>query len=356
MFARKLCICIRCNRNPFKTFKMTEASLPGPRSAAAPPGVGIGLPAFTGADADRAAHLRKDAAALADLLALPDTRVLALWRGKPLVSDAGAGWLAPGHPLLAEAGAAPLFLGRRGGRAHFAVDVSGWEPPVDSLPPAGSFFDPTEQIHPAAPPGLRFAELRWAMARLPAADAADAATARALLNWHRSHRFCAACGAGSVPVAGGWQRDCPACGTAHFPRTDPVVIMRVVRGNRLLLGRSPGWPARMYSLLAGFVEPGETVEAAVRREVAEETAITVGPVRYLASQPWPWPSSLMIGCEGIALDEAIRLDPAELEDALWLSREDLVRVFAGTHERIAPPRQGAIAAVLMAGWLADRRG
>ena len=122
----------------------------------------------------------------------------------------------------------------------------------------------------------------------------------------------------------------------------------------MLLGRSPGWPEGMYSCLAGFVEPGETVEAAVRREVAEETGITVGAVRYLASQPWPFPASLMLGCAGDALDEAITLDPEELEAALWVSREDMVAVMAGLHPAIRAPRRGAIAHALLTGWLADR--
>ena len=149
--------------------------------------------------------------------------------------------------------------------------------------------------------------MRSVMATLSAADAADLATARSLFAWHGTHRFCSACGAASQITRAGWQRDCPICGVSHFPRTDPVVIMRIVRGNRLLLGRSPGWPEGMYSLLAGFMEPGETIEAAVRREVAEETAIRVGPVRLIASQPWPYPSSLMIGCEGDAERDEIEL-------------------------------------------------
>jgi NAD+ diphosphatase len=130
--------------------------------------------------------------------------------------------------------------------------------------------------------------------------------------------------------------------------------MLVTRGNAVLMGRSAVWPAGMYSLLAGFIEPGETIEAAVRREVAEETGVPVGAVRYLASQPWPYPASLMIGCAAEALGETITRDPEELEDALWLTRETMVEVLAGTHPRIRPPRQGAIARFLTEAWLADR--
>jgi NAD+ diphosphatase len=192
------------------------------------------------------------------------------------------------------------------------------------------------------------------MVTLSPREAELAATARALLGWHRSHRFCARCGAASAPDRGGWIRRCPSCGTSHFPRTDPVVIMLVTRGDRVLLGRSPGWPERMYSLLAGFVEPGETVEGAVRREVAEETGVRVGRVGYLASQPWPFPASLMLGCWGEALSEEITLDPVELHDALWIGRSELLEVFAGAHPRIRAPREGAIAGFLLRHWLADR--
>ena len=152
----------------------------------------------------------------------------------------------------------------------------------------------------------------------------------------------------------GWQRSCPACNTQHFPRTDPVVIMLVTRGNNLLLGRNAAWPEGMYSLLAGFIEPGETLEAAVRREVFEETGITTGTVRYLASQPWPFPASLMFGCIAEATSDEITIDPAELEDALWVSREDLLEIMSGVHPRINPSRKGAIAQFLIANYLADR--
>jgi NAD+ diphosphatase len=192
------------------------------------------------------------------------------------------------------------------------------------------------------------------MTRLDARAAELAATAKAILHWHASHGFCAACGAATQVTQGGWQRTCPACGAHHFPRTDPVVIMLVTRGNALLLGRSPAWPEGMYSLLAGFVEPGETLEAAVRREVFEEAGIRVGGVRYLASQPWPFPASLMFGCAAEAMDDTITRDPAELEDALWITREEMVTVMAGAHPRIRASRKGAIAHFLVTNWLADR--
>ncbi|MCL4109735.1 UNVERIFIED_CONTAM: hypothetical protein GTU68_018462 [Idotea baltica] len=191
------------------------------------------------------------------------------------------------------------------------------------------------------------------MTKLSRIDAELAATARAVLGWHQSHKFCSKCGAESQLQMAGWERVCPACDGKHFPRTDPVVIMLITRGNRVLMGRSPGWPDGMYSLLAGFVEPGETMEAAVRREVYEEAGITVGRVDYLSSQPWPFPSSLMLGCRGEATSDAIQIDANELEDAIWVTREDMMTVFAGAHPVIKPARKGAIAHFLLRNWLAD---
>ncbi len=303
---------------------------------------------------DRAAHLRGDAAAQARLWA--SGRVLPLWRGKPLLAGEGAlGWLPPGHPALAH-GRDPLFLGLApdGAQGLFAQDISDWTPEAGAEAVEQGFFDPSIQRHPALPADHGFHELRGVMTQLDATEAALAATARALLHWHRSHGFCATCGSASTLAMAGWQRDCPSCGAQHFPRTDPVVIMLVTHGNRALLGRSPGWPEGMYSCLAGFVEPGETLEAAVRREVLEEAGIRIGAVRYLASQPWPFPASLMIGCAAEALTDTITRDPAELEDAIWLTREEALATLSGERTDILPARKGAIAHFLLSNWLADR--
>jgi NAD+ diphosphatase len=307
---------------------------------------------FGGSGLDRGAGLRKDAAALAGLLR--EGRVLPVWRGKPLCDGgAGLGWVGAESAVLAGAGPA-VFLGMDDGVARFAADISHWAPEAGAAAVEGGFFDATEQRHPALDDRFAFLELRGVMTLLTAREAELAATAKAVLHWHRSHGFCATCGAATVMEAGGWQRACPACGAQHFPRTDPVVIMLITRGNRVLVGRNANWPEGMYSLLAGFVEPGETLEAAVRREVFEEAGVRVGAVRYLASQPWPFPASLMFGCAGEALDEAIRLDPDELEDAVWVTREEMVAAMAGRHPRIRPARKGAIAHFLIANWLADR--
>ena len=313
---------------------------------------------FGGSALNRSAELRGDEAAIAAMLADPKTRMLPLWRGKPLVAgptNVSLATVSPGDEILSYAKEAPVFLGKTDGETPwFAADISGWEPDGQDVVAPGTFLDPTEQHFPGLPHDHRFAELRAVMALLSGRDAELAAAARAILVWHERHGFCAVCGAKSEVSQAGWQRSCVSCNAPHFPRTDPVVIMLITHGNSVLMGRSPGWPEGMYSLLAGFIEPGETMEAAVRREVAEETAVRVGHVDYLASQPWPYPSSLMFGCRGEALSREITIDPAELEDALWISREELAEALAGRHATLLPARKGAIAQFLMENWLADR--
>ena len=182
------------------------------------------------------------------------------------------------------------------------------------------------------------------------------AQARSLVNWHGRHGFCANCGAATRIANGGYRRDCPVCGTEHFPRTDPVVIMLAIHGagtdERALLGRQPQFAAGMYSALAGFLEPGETIEAAVRRETLEESGIRIGRVRYHASQPWPFPASLMIGCHAEALSTDIHRDATELEDCRWFSRDEVAAMIAGTHaEGLKAANPIAIASLLVRAWL-----
>jgi NAD+ diphosphatase len=288
---------------------------------------------------DRASGRRGDADWLAALLADPATAIVPLWRSRNLVAAGGLRAAAPtvgeAAALLA-AGADMLFLGLRGGVAHFAVDLSH----VDD-PHAAFGLDPA----------LRFVELREVSPDLPPQEGGLLAYARALAHWHRTHRFCGRCGHATEPREGGHVRRCtgPACGAQHFPRTDPAVIMLVSRGDRVLLGRKAEWPAGRYSVLAGFVEPGETLEAAVAREVLEEVGVPVADVRYHSSQPWPFPASLMLGFFATALGEAIRRDPDELEDARWFTRAELVEAGESLALR---PRSDSIARRLLNEWVA----
>ncbi|NIZ14157.1 NAD(+) diphosphatase [Phaeobacter sp. HF9A] len=319
---------------------------------------------FGGSGLDRAAQLRGDQAALDRLWAASSAQVLLLWRGKPLClrlqdqDRAGSlALLSPTHGVVAQRQAEAIFLGcSEAGDGYFALDISDWSPEEGDPATPDTFLDPSEQRHPDLPENHVFAELRVVMTLLTPREAELATTAKALFGWHHSHGYCACCGAPSIMEQAGWQRRCPRCEAAHFPRTDPVVIMLITSGDRVLLGRSPGWPEGMYSLLAGFVEPGETLEAAVRREVLEETGVRVGRVAYLASQPWAFPMSLMFGCLGEATSEDIKVDPTEIEEAFWLSRQEVMDVFAGDHPKVRRPRKGAIAGFLLENWVADTLG
>jgi NAD+ diphosphatase len=209
-----------------------------------------------------------------------------------------------------EAGATLVFLGVEDGRARFAIDATEVKNAV------------------ALDAGADLVDVRALAPTLPIGDAGILATARSLLDWHARHRFCAQCGSSTEVASAGWVRKCPGCRATHFPRTDPVVIMLVVHGSRALLGRNRRRPGARFSCLAGFVEPGETLEAAVRREVREEAGIVSGRVRYVASQPWPFPSSMMIGFLAEALTEEITIDPEELAEARWFERDEIREMVA----------------------------
>lgn len=178
------------------------------------------------------------------------------------------------------------------------------------------------------------------------------AEAKAVLHWHLRHRFCPNCGHETQAVCGGWRRDCPSCKAEHFPRTDPVVIMLAIDGERCLLGRSPRFLPTMWSCLAGFMEPGESIEDAVHRETREEAGIACGRVVYFASQPWPFPSSLMIGCHAEALTRDIVVDKQELEDARWFSRDEVASMLARQHPGgLTTPPPMAVAHHIIRAWV-----
>jgi NAD+ diphosphatase len=276
---------------------------------------------FAGAALDRAPVERKRPDWLAERRADPRARAVQM-------SERGI-WLDGSRLLLAPPSEDAVFLGVAGDTPLFAEDVSAAEP---------------EEGRPAG--------LREAATELPVEEAALAAYAGSLLAWHRRHRFCANCGQPTEPLDAGHERHCPACDAHHFPRTDPVVIVRVTDArDRLLLGRQARWPEGRFSLLAGYVEPGETLEEAVRREVAEESGVELTDMSYIASQPWPFPSSLMLGFSALAVGG----DPApgddELAEVRWFEREEVERAARGEGDlALAPPY--SIARRLIDGWLA----
>ena len=275
---------------------------------------------------DRAAHLRGDAEWLESALRDPQTRIVPVWRDRSLlhVGDAPRACLLSGAALstLGDAGQ-PVLMGLdETERAYFAVALTGAESPLDQMGATGS----------------RFADLRKFGPLLSAGDAGLLAYARAIAHWHATHRYCGACAHPTVASEAGWLRVCdnPDCGRQHFPRTDPAIIVRVLHDDRILLGRQAAWPERWYSVLAGFVEPGESLEDTVRREVAEETGVRVGAVQYLSSQPWPFPASLMLGFAAEALTDRIELGTDELEDARWFSRREIDEGVAAGQLRLSP--------------------
>jgi len=207
-----------------------------------------------------------------------------------------------------------------------------------------------------AAPGQRAFALFRVLGMMSARDAAIWGAVRSLNEWHNRHRFCSVCGHASESFRAGWGRKCPNCGAEHFPRVDPVVIMLAEHRGRVLLGRQPAYPPGRYSALAGFVEPGESIEEAVAREIHEEAGIAVGAVRYVASQPWPFPGQLMIACIAAAESDAIRLDATELEDAFWASRDEVRAALAGAPDATfdAPPHF-AIANTLLTRWIDEEK-
>jgi len=263
--------------------------------------------AFAGSRLDRADHVRASPERLADLMNW-QARLLLLDGLDPVIDDAGI--LAWGSLADACEGSDLVFLGLDGTSGCFAA-----------VPPQGS----------VAPPQQR----SWqAISSLRPDDLATYGGARSLVDWHARHRFCARCGSPTVLAKGGWQRNCTSdtCKAEHFPRVDPVTIMLVEHEGNLLLGRQPRFPPHNYSALAGFVEPGETIEEAVMREVLEEAGVTVRGVSYVMSQPWPFPSSLMIGCHAHADDPAITIDTTELDDARWFSRPEVEEALEASRE------------------------
>ena len=286
----------------------------------------MGTIAFSGNPLDRASIQRADPAWLA--AQKPAGLFLPFWQNRPLVAENRAvflKWRTEWEACLC------VFLGLDGTRPLFAIDLAG-----ESEPQLGEGT---------------FTEMRAAAFTLAGRDIAIAGQGKALLDWHRRHGFCPNCGHATALVDGGYRRLCPACSAEHFPRTDPVVIMLPLLGDRCLIGRNKRFPPGLYSAFAGFVEPGESMEEAVRRELMEEVNLKVGAVRYHATQPWPFPSSLMLGCYAEAASDAFRIDGHEIEDARWLTRNEVrARLAHEVEDAMKLPVAIAIAHHLIRDW------
>lgn len=287
---------------------------------------------------DRADHLRSDPDWLKRAVDDSATRLVPIWRSRNLVlgepAEPEPAFLPGDHPAR-ELARTEIFLGLRQGVPFFGLDM---QPTED--PPLGAYG--------------AFQDLRSFGPLIDRDTAAILATARGLAHWHDRNRFCANCGAPSKPGHGGWRRDCtdPDCGAQQFPRIDPAVIVLVHDGaDRAILGRQPIWPPGMHSVLAGFVEPGESLEDCVRREMMEEVGVEVTDIVYRSSQPWPFPQSLMLGFRARAITEAIIPNPGEIESARWFTREELRNT--PENEEFRLPRGDSIARRLLADWLAE---
>jgi len=289
---------------------------------------------FSGSGVERFATLRQQPAALAAAFAEPGAGFVPIWQSRCLLRDGG---IAACHreeiQLLVAGPEEAVFLGRREGRALFAIGIRG-------------------ETLPAHLPAEDFRGLREVVGAVNAADAALLAYARAMILWQEHHRHCGVCGAPNRAAEGGFVMACTRdeCGHKNFPRIDPAVIVLVHRGEYCLLGRQASWPEGRFSTIAGFVEPGESLEDAVTREVHEETNIRVGQCRYIASQPWPFPAAMMLGFHAEALSEDIRFNDGELVEARWLTRQE---IRAGTVR--LPPRE-SIAFQLIEHWFDSDKG
>jgi NAD+ diphosphatase len=304
---------------------------------------------------DRLSYRREDADDVARLRARDEARAILIARDMPVLLKSGE-TLEPLLPMaeIERLGGARIeaLLGVMSSGAPVFAALLRDEAVEEQSDASDGFLDRRVLVVPGRD-DLKLIDLRSIVAGglVPPDEASMLGSAKALMHWHSHRTFCSNCGARNGVAAVGWRRECPVCKMHHFPRTDPVVIMLAVDGDACLLGRQPRFPKGMYSALAGFLEPGETIEAAVRREIQEEAGVAVGEVRYFASQPWPFPSSLMIGCFAEADGRALKVDRVELEDARWFSREETLALLERRHpDGLVAPIPMAIAHHLVKQW------
>jgi len=297
---------------------------------------------YSGNPVDRGETVRRDDQWLADKAKDSTSKFLPLRDLNILVTDNGQdglGWLGTADLERLGVDSIPMFLGLLDDTAHFAIDISAQEKAVGELSERN---------------GFRFVDARSVTEILSPAESGIVAQARSNTSWHNTHGFCATCGAETIMKRGGQVRQCTRCEKEHYPRTDPVIIVVVSDGDRCLLGQSRRGRlnrTNTYSALAGFVDQGESIEEAVAREVMEEAGIQVGQVRYHSSQPWPFPSSLMIGCHADAASTEINFDAEEMNDVRWFSRDEVSAALQGKNDELNVPQPIAIAHHLITAWV-----
>ena len=309
------------------------------------------LPLFSQVNLKRKAHLRNSK----QLIDIKNCFHFLIWRGKLLfrfIDGKPLPYLIEKRVKFMNQLRNYIFLGEFENKNIVLWDMSDSKEVLGSTEQIGSFSDGEKNYHPDLPKGTYFCDLRNLLPLLNTKYANLCATAKGMYEWHKRVNFCQSCGGKLSSEKAGWEKVCQKCNFKQFPRIEPVVIMLITKGNDILLGRSHGWPEKMYSCLAGFIEPGETIEAAAKREAMEESGIKIKNVKYITSQPWPFPASLMMGCTGEAQNRTIHIDKDELDDVIWVSKEAVFRALNGLDKSIFMARRGAIARYLIEKWVA----
>ena len=309
------------------------------------------LPLFSHVNLKRKAHLRNSK----QLINIKNCFHLLIWRGKLLFSfidGKPVPYLLEKRTKFLNKLSNYIFLGEFENKNIILWDMSDSREVLGNTEQIGSFSDGEKNYHPDLPKGTYFCDLRNLLPLLNIRYANLCASAKGMYEWHKRVNFCQSCGGKLSSEKAGWEKVCQKCEFKQFPRIDPVVIMLITKGNDILLGRSHGWPEKMYSCLAGFIEPGETIEAAAEREAMEESGIKIKNVKYITSQPWPFPASLMMGCTGEAQNSTIHIDEDELDDVIWVSKEAVFQALNGLDKSIFMARKGAIARYLIEKWVA----
>ena len=317
---------------------------------------------FSSNKIDRATKFRSSEKKIKSLFLQQNSQHVLIWHGKVLFNcETNARRLVTLNNEQAKTyitnnhSTEPVFLGFDEKRPTFLHDISAWQNPLSKNGTLNSLSDITSNPNTQFPKNWLFCELRDMLTFLTFRDAEISIISKGIAEWHKSNSFCSKCGMKLEKILTGWELGCTACKVKHFPRTDPVVIVLVEHKGKILLGRSAVWPEGMYSCLAGFMEPGESIEVAAAREVYEESNVKITDINYIASQPWPFPASLMIACQAKAINNDLKIDKTELENAKWFSKKEVALAIESRESKWKPAREGSIARFIINLWLENKR-